>query len=97
MKKLEPRSYRVHVLICRGKSCREEGSEEVARALRGEVRRLGAHDIRISRSFCLGQCSRSCVVAAEGPKGARWWGEVSPKAARKLAAKLAKRAKGQGG
>lgn len=96
MKRLEPRPYRSHVFICRGKSCLREGGDEVAGAFRAELRRLGARDVRVSRSFCLGQCSRSCVVAAEGPKKARWWGEVSPKDARKLARKLVKRLTGQG-
>ncbi len=91
VKKLEPNPYRVHVLICRGQSCLKSGSDAVAKAFRSEVKTLGAKGIRTSRSFCLGQCGKSCVVVAEGPKGKRrWWGKVNPKGARRVAKKLAK-------
>lgn len=89
MKKLEPKAYSGHVLVCEGKHCGRDGGRDLARALRRDLRQRGVR-CRVSRTACLGQCKRSCVVAYEGPKG-RWWGEATPDDAGRLGKKIAKR------
>ncbi len=89
MKKLDPKPYRGHVFVCEGKDCAKHGARDLSKALRHELRARDA-DCRISRTACLGQCAKRCVVGFEGP-GGRWWGGARPGDAPKLAKKIAKR------
>lgn len=89
MKKLSPKPYDGHALVCRGKDCEKRGGGELAKSLRRELRKRGS-PCRVTRTHCLGQCKRGCVVAFEGPK-ARWWGEASSDDAAEIAKKIDKR------
>ena len=89
MKKLKPKPYDGHLLVCNGKHCCKRGGSELAKSLRRELRRRNV-PCRVSRTQCLGQCKLSCVVAFEGP-GARWWGNAAPDDAGTIAKKVAKK------
>lgn len=92
MKRLEPKAYRLHVLICKGKDCTRQGADDVAKSFRRVLKQQGAKEVRLTRTYCLGQCKHACVIAAEGPKAKRrWWGSVTPDDAVKLAKKLLKK------
>lgn len=91
MKKLKPKPYEGHALVCTGKHCGKKGGADLAKALRRELRTCQV-PCRVTRTTCLGQCKACCVVAFEGPKG-RWWGKAGPDDAEKIARKIAKRLK----
>jgi NADH:ubiquinone oxidoreductase subunit E len=89
VKKLEPKPYDVHVLVCEGKDCAKAGAKDLAKGVRKALHAEGVA-VRVSRTACQDLCKHACVVGYEGPRG-RWWGRAGPDDAGKLARKIATR------
>lgn len=91
MKKLTPKPYDAHVLVCHGSKCSKNGAAKVKAGLQKTLKASG-HAVRVSRTTCQGFCKYGCVVALEGKKTKpKWWGEISPEDSDALSRKIAKR------
>jgi len=91
MKKLKPKPYDAHVLVCHGSKCSKRGAPKVKAGLQKTLKSEG-HVVRVSRTTCQGFCKHGCVVALEGKNvKPKWWGEVAPEETDALSRKIAKR------
>lgn len=91
MKKLKPKPYDAHVLVCHGSKCSKRGAPSVKSSLQKSLKAEG-HAVRVSRTTCQGFCKHGCVVALEGKKAKpKWWGEVAPEDTDALRRKIVKR------
>ncbi len=70
--------YRKHVFVCTsGKTCPNEGSEEVCSVLRKQIVERGLKgQIRINKTGCLDQCGNGPVIVVY-PEGI-WYAHVKP-------------------
>jgi len=70
--------YKKHVFICTsGKTCSQEGADEVLDAMRREIASRGLKkEIRINKSGCLDQCGNG-PVAVVYPE-ACWYAHLTP-------------------
>jgi (2Fe-2S) ferredoxin len=51
------RDYDAHVLVCKGRDCKERGSKAVRKSLKDELRAEGLNrDVRVDSVGCLGLC-----------------------------------------
>jgi (2Fe-2S) ferredoxin len=68
--------YKKHVFVCTGgKTCPDQGSNEVCQALRQEIAELGLKkEIRINKSGCLDQCGNGPMIVVY-PEGI-WYAHV---------------------
>lgn len=70
--------YRKHVFVCTsGKTCPDEGSEEVMKKLREKISDLGLKkQIRVNKTGCLDQCGNGPMIVVY-PEGV-WYAHVKP-------------------
>ncbi len=71
--------FEKHVFVCTsGETCSEQGSQEVCKALKDEIKERGLKKtIRINKAGCLGQCGNGPMVVVY-PQG-NWYCQVSLK------------------
>lgn len=70
--------FKKHVFVCtQGKTCPEEGSQEVLDKLRKEMKERNLHDsIRINKAGCFDQCDSGPMIVVY-PEGT-WYCKVKP-------------------
>jgi (2Fe-2S) ferredoxin len=72
------------VFICMGADCRDAGAEEVLAELKTARKELDLKGtVHLVRTRCMDRCDDACNVVVT--PGTCWYGEVSPKAARRIA------------
>jgi (2Fe-2S) ferredoxin len=72
------------VFVCTGSSCREAGAADVLAELKAARKELGLKEsVHLVRSRCMGRCDDACNVVVT--PGTCWYGEVTPKTARRIA------------
>ncbi|KNH22893.1 hypothetical protein ACS78_10910 [Priestia megaterium] len=72
-----------HVLICNGKSCCKNGGEEVAEAIRDQIKKSGyTKFIHTTKTLCNGQCKNGAITILY-PDGI-WYKEMDEESGRKL-------------
>ena len=77
------RKIRHHLLICTDKSCRKEGGEDSAKALKQSLKKAEMREtVAISEVDCLDQCDYGPVMAVY-PDGV-WYQGVDKSCARKI-------------
>lgn len=73
--------YRKHILVCTGKSCTAEGSEDVLKRMREKIDEDGLTGIKTSKGGCFGACKETeergilCPVVVVYPEGI-WYERV---------------------
>ena len=88
MKKLKPKRYDAHVLVCHGSKCSKQGATKLKADLQRDLKANGCA-ARVSRTTCQGLCKHGCVVGLEAKK-ALWWGRVDYEDIPKLSKKIIK-------
>ena len=72
-----------HVLICNGKTCVRNGGEQVADAIRDEIKRSDCtRSIHTTKTLCNGQCKNGAITILY-PDGI-WYKEMDEDSGRKL-------------
>lgn len=73
-----------HILICNGKSCCKNGGEEVAEAIRDQIKKSGytTKFIHTTKTLCNGQCKNGAITILY-PDGI-WYKEMDEESGRKL-------------
>jgi (2Fe-2S) ferredoxin len=72
------------VFVCTGSSCRDAGADAVLAELKAARKELGLRPtVHLVRTRCMGRCDDACNVVVV--PGTCWYGEVTPKIARRIA------------
>jgi (2Fe-2S) ferredoxin len=72
------------VFVCTGSSCRDAGAADVLAELKAARKELDLKaSVHLVRSRCMGRCDDACNVVVT--PGTCWYGEVTPKTARRIA------------
>lgn len=80
------RNIKYHLLVCDGKSCRESGSDKVAKRIKETVKDIEKqNEVLMTRTSCTDQCSKGPIVIVY-PEGV-WYCEVTPKIAAQIVSK----------
>jgi (2Fe-2S) ferredoxin len=77
--------FRLHVVACDGTSCRDRGSRDTLRTLRGAIVELDLIDeVRLTTCTCLDLCAQgpNLVVYPDGV----WYSGLSPRKVRRIVA-----------
>lgn len=76
--------FKKHVFVCfSGKTCSQEGGEEVFHALRSEIFERGLKtEIRVNKAGCFDQCGNGPLVVVY-PESV-WYAHVQPTDAREI-------------
>ena len=72
------------VFVCTGPSCREAGADDVLAEFKSARKELDLKGmVHLVRTRCMDRCGDSCNVVVT--PGTCWYGEVTPKSARRIA------------
>ncbi|MBG9812779.1 cobalamin biosynthesis protein [Bacillus endophyticus] len=72
-----------HILICSGKTCIKNGGEQVAEAIREEIKEMSLTKfIHTTKTLCNGQCKNGAITILY-PDGI-WYKEMNEDSGRKL-------------
>lgn len=72
------------VFVCMGANCRDAGADDVFAELKAARKELDLKGtVHLVRTRCMDRCDDACNVVVT--PGTCWYGEVTPKAARRIA------------